>query len=259
MRHLPPLPYLFGLVIFFVGVFSVGIGLTFWANGYRLLTRPIRIVKTGVISLETHPTQGVNIYLNRELQPSGQTDFTALAPGRYAIRVEQPDFWPWETSVELDAGQAIRLEDIVLFYTDPLIETVTNSDLLGSYQTVLRKPEHFEYGLQILETELWAYDHFVTRYSLPIRQAVWLPDETHLLVLIASDLHILDLDGQNDRVLYTFPLDAQTIRFAPLAGGQKVLIEIDGTYLVLTITQPYSLLPFNLVNLPKIGYDKPTN
>lgn len=244
MRHLPNKPYLIGLICFLGIVLSVGVTLTFWANGYRLLTNPLRLVKTGVISLEVHPAQGIMVQLNQQSAATSSTVYADLTPGRYTITVTRDQFFPWTTTVDLAAGKAVRLEDIVLFYREPIQEEIIETTRIAQFDAILRHPERFQYGLQILDNELWAFDHLVTRYSQPISSAYWLPDEAHVIASVAGDIHVMDLDGQNDRVILKVPPATQVVRLAPISGGQKLVLDIDGLYQIYTVTEPYSFLPF---------------
>lgn len=246
MSHHPARWYVLTIYVFFSLVILSSFWIIFRANGYRLMTSPIRIVKTSVISVDVHPKIGADIYINNNLQRVGLADFIDLAPGRYALRVEKGGYKSWETTVDLPAGQAVRFASLTLLYSEPKLLTLTPTEEQAA-QSALDQIDRFQRGLQVFEGELWASDELVTRYSQPIKQAVWLPDEQHLLVLERTTLHYFDLESRQDTVLLTLPI-ANDVRFVPMAGGQKIALDLDGILSVYEITDPYSIVPLPSFN-----------
>lgn len=212
------------------------------ANGYRLLTNPVRFVKTGLISLRVHPDSQLSIYLNGKIQPSHQEDFGDLSPGRYTIKITSPGFKNWEQTVTIAAGQAIIRHDITLFYTAPTKEKITDPQQQAEYQPLIQDVSRFQHQLEIIGDEVWAGDELVTRYSSPITEAIWYPDETHILILVKNQLHVVEFPHGNDTPLFDLGT-AQNVTFVPLDGGQKILVQTDGQLFLYTVTDPYSLIP----------------
>ena len=238
----PTRVYSFFLAIFFLLVVVLASWLLFKASGYQVLRHPVRIVKTGLISLGVHPSDGLSITLNNSKTAPESRAFTNLVPGRYQIRIERSGYRPWEMTTELSAGQAISYPDVVLFYQNP-IRMAIESDQTKIYETVLAHPERFQMGLHISESELWAHDVLITRYSEPIKQAFWLVDNTHLVLQVGQTLHAIDNQGGQDNELVTYDPAVETIeRFAPLLGGQKIIVQTTKRMELVEITAPFQRL-----------------
>lgn len=231
------------VTIFFGCAFFLGTWTVIRANGYRLLVAPIRLVKTGLISLRVHPDEQVDIYLNGELQPQHQFDFNDLAPGRYSIKVTRAGYQNWERTVTVVAGQAIVDHDVTLYYQQPEVDQVSDPTELQQDRNLLADVGRFQWQLQTLGDEVWVRDQMLTRYSAPITQALWSPDETHVLILVNNQLHSVELTRGTDTILFDVPTTAKTVAYVPIAGGQKILVQIDDNVFVYTVTDPYSIIP----------------
>ena len=107
------------------------------------------------------------------------------------------------------------------------------------YESVLSHPERFQAGLQVFGNEVWANEKLVTRYSEPVKQALWLPDNVHILIQLADSLHVVERTGGHDIILLAFAVDTPITRFAPLVGGEKLIIQSVGKLELLTITAPF--------------------
>ncbi len=230
------------VALFFVGVGCAGIWTVIRANGYQILTSPVRVVKTGLISLRVHPDQEINIYLNGILQPPHKVDFTDLTPGRYTILITKPNFQNWEQTVNLTAGQAITNRDVTLYYTHPLITKVDDPTQIKQYAALVDNPSRYKRQIEVIGNEVWADDQLVTRYSSQVTEAMWAPGETHVLILVNNQLHSVELTQNTDTILFSLP-EAKNVRYAPIAGGQKILVGADDQLFIYTVTEPYSLIP----------------
>lgn len=211
------------------------------ANGYTVLWAPFRLVKSGVISLRVHPSTELAITINNVLQRAGQRDFPDLVPGRYTVRVERQNFSAWEETVSIVGGDAQRYEDVILFYREPAHRPVTEAER-SVFDKVLASRADFRSGLQILENEIWNEDALITRYSTTVADALWLPGRTHVLALVGNELHILEDDGGQDRILATLSGEVSQIQFAPISGGSELIILADGQMEIYEITEPKTLL-----------------
>lgn len=241
-HHLPSRLYSLVLLFFFLVVTLLSGWLLFQASGLRILKDPVRIVKTGLISLRVHPrTDDLVVRLNGEVMPLGRFEFLNLAPGRYEIVVEYAGYHSWRNTTEIKPDEAKSFQTVVLFKTIPEQLTVPSEDRL-TYETILGHPERFQEGLQTIGGEIWAGDQLVTRFSQPVTQVLWFPDQAHVLALVDGVIHVLDRDGSNDVLLYQ-PEDHELIRFAPIAGGDQLVVETSQGMELLTITAPYSRVP----------------
>lgn len=98
-----------------------------YANGYTFSLKKQKIVKTGMLVVDTKPT-GANIYLNgvaeetflgsyfgKKTKITTPTKIKNIVPGEYLVRLELPNYWPWEKKLTINSGQSTYAEDIVLF------------------------------------------------------------------------------------------------------------------------------------------------
>lgn len=236
--YLPSRTYALVLAIFFTLMIVFAAWLLFEASGYQIFYGPLRIVKTGLISLTVHPNDQLTISLNGQAMPKNQTTFMNLPAGRYQVLAQRPDYLPWEITTELMPGEAESYGSVLLFLKKP-ISTMIESIDYKVYESVLSHPERFQAGLQFFENEVWANEQLVTRYSEPIKQAMWLPDNSHLLIQLADGLHVVERTGGHDITLVTSSTDDQISRFAPLAGGEKIVIQSARGMQLLEITAPF--------------------
>lgn len=211
------------------------------ANGYQILLDPLRFVKTGVITVRVHPDNETTFTLNDVVIRGGRFDVADLTPGRYTLRLQRDQFVTWEETVELAAGQALRFEDIILFYENPETRLVTESER-EIMDDVLNSRDDFRSGLQIIGGEVWNEDELVTRYSTAVTDALWLPGRTHILAKVGQALHVLEKSGEQDIVLVQIPETTENVRFAPLSGGAQLVVDLDGVYWLYDITLPKTLL-----------------
>lgn len=244
MRHVPSRPHIAFLVIFFSIVLLIGIWLVFRGNGYRVLTNPLRFVRTGVISLHVDPRHDVTVELNRQRMPTGQFDYKDLIPGRYSIVVNRSGFTPWGETVDVQGGRLIRFSNIQLFYEEPKATSIIELADIETVKALFKDIERVESGIQIFGGEVWANDQFVSRYGSPVRQAVWLPGKHHLIVVLDKSIHVIEVTGGHDLQLITFENAPKTLRVIPFAGGQKLAVEADDTYTTYEITTSTPFLNF---------------
>lgn len=242
-NHLPSRTYALVLAIFFLMMVIFAGWLLFKASGYQILQSPFRIVKTSLLDLTVHPDDQLTISLNGKAMPPNKHTLTNLSPGRYQIIIERPDYQPWETTTDLEPGEALSYPDIILFLKQPVAVVVENAEA-KIYESVLSHPERFQAGLQVFGNEVWANEKLVTRYSEPVKQALWLPDNVHILIQLADSLHVVERTGGHDIILLAFAVDTPITRFAPLVGGEKLIIQSVGKLELLTITAPFGRVSF---------------
>jgi len=116
------------LYIFFILLFLVITPLVWlYAAGYKI-KNGWQIQKTGMLVVETEP-KGAKIYINNE--PKQQilkkifseensyittpTKIKNLLPGKYNIKLEKKNYWPWEKKIEIESGKTTFFENIKLF------------------------------------------------------------------------------------------------------------------------------------------------
>jgi hypothetical protein len=71
-----------------------------------------------LVVVRSLPT-GAYITINGELQSERTSARITLPPGDYDLKVDREDVIPWKKRVDLESGQALLEEDILLFLKDP--------------------------------------------------------------------------------------------------------------------------------------------
>lgn len=121
--------------LFYSGVFIFFIGLPFIlssALSYKFNPRIFRFTKAGLIALKTQP-QGASIYLNGILlNEKTPATINELLSGEYNLRLELEDYYPWSAVVNVEAGNVMRMEKIILFPLRPDIKQL-NKEKISSF------------------------------------------------------------------------------------------------------------------------------
>jgi len=97
------------------------------ALGYKFDRRNFKFTKTGLIFLKTQPA-GASVYLDGRLfNEKTPTSINELLPGSYRIRLELERHYPWTDEVTVEAGQATRLDKIILFLLRPNVKQLNKA------------------------------------------------------------------------------------------------------------------------------------
>jgi hypothetical protein len=183
-----------------------------FALGYKFNTRTFKFTKTGLIALKTKP-QGANIYLDGKLL-NEKTPMTIneLMPGKYNIRLELEDYYPWLGQVSVQAGKVARLERIIFFPLRPNIKQV-NKDRISSFW-VDEKNEKVYYVNQDedaiyesdLEGENFKIIGFLPKIILPPKKWEVSPDKEKLLAFNLRQIIVVYLKSQEGNYYIDSPL-----------------------------------------------------
>jgi hypothetical protein len=107
--------YALSLVFVFIAVAPI---LVLYASGFRYDFSDRRIIKTGVLSVDSSP-RNAHITVNEKL--TGQKTpkvVKNLFPGDYAVKIEKDGFFVWEKTLPVFANQSTTTEKIGLLKTD---------------------------------------------------------------------------------------------------------------------------------------------
>jgi hypothetical protein len=100
--------------------------------GYKFNRRTFKFTKAGLVVLKTQPA-GASIYLDKQLlNIKTPATINELLPGRYNIRFELEEHYPWFNDIEVEAGKVTRLEKIILFPLRSSIKQL-NKDTLSVF------------------------------------------------------------------------------------------------------------------------------
>lgn len=123
--------YLF-LLIFLAS----GYGIVVFALGYKYDYVNNKLLKTGSFQIRTNVP--AEVYVNDDLK--GQTSFlgnsfskTLLLPRSYSIRVQAPEYFPWQKNIDIVAGQLIEYPVIHLLPVKINKEIVASVSFASDY------------------------------------------------------------------------------------------------------------------------------
>ncbi len=210
------------------------------ANGYTYNWANYSFQHTAIISLNTKPEKvTASINGKKKTFTHSPIKFAYLAPGNYYIEAQKPGYASWSKTVAVRSGEAVSFPYVILFLnsTEAHQASIQAADLLVS-----RVPDTTD--LDVRGNEIWvrplnrtypipiADNTFllVSRFSVPIKKAIWLPNKTHILFQLDREIHIIDRDGSNDIVLAKLEND-QPSDFLTTSDG-KNLIYGDGTHIL---------------------------
>jgi hypothetical protein len=107
--------------------------LIFYARGFKLDMKTLRIEKTGSLVIKTIPTK-TNISLSGDLQYESPAIIRFLKPSEYTVRITKDDYQPWEkklrVSPEMVTWGNSEKTPITLFYTQPILKNATKADYI---------------------------------------------------------------------------------------------------------------------------------
>lgn len=91
----------------------------FYALGYNINPQEAQLVKTGLIFIETLPSNAAIYIEGRRFPRKTPAAVRHLLPGRYKVRVIRKGYEPWEKEVDIAAEKAARLAPVILIPKTP--------------------------------------------------------------------------------------------------------------------------------------------
>jgi hypothetical protein len=191
--------YYLSLAIFFIGLpFILSFSLS-----YKFNPKTFKFAKAGLIGIKTQP-QGASVYLNGKLlDEKTPCTINELLPGEYNIRLELEDYYSWESQVSIEAGQATRIEKIILF---PLRSNIIklNKEEISSFW--INQKEKRIYYINQDSRVIYKSDLEGGRFeevarlpenSAPFKQYKISPDEEKLLCFNPHQIVVIYLEPRN--------------------------------------------------------------
>lgn len=169
----------------FVVTFTItGPLLVLYTAGYRLNWQNGHVIRTGVISISSVPRHATVWLDGEDTRQKTPHVFKQLLPHEYTVRLEKDNYIPWEGTVQVDSGQTVSLQNILL-YLDAPSETLFDTHIQalsvnpsGSMIAYLTQQAGWN--------ELWLYDLVLQEHQL-ISQSVTVLDADELQLLWSSD------------------------------------------------------------------------
>ncbi|MBI4032454.1 hypothetical protein HY374_01980 [Candidatus Berkelbacteria bacterium] len=174
------------------------------ANGYLIDFAHLRVESSSLLVLRTQP-RDTTIILDGKRLPHTWDGTWQISPGRHELAVTAPGRFTWQQSFHVSPRRAAVYQSIILYWRNP--EFRETRPVLESEE----ETPHVDRALSVNVGEIRVVDglqtQLVTRFSR-IPQVVRFLDEDHLIVQLDNELHVIDIDGSNDRILFTLPDDA---------------------------------------------------
>lgn len=212
-----------GLLVTAIALFVLA-----YAQGNRINFKRLKIIKTGLISIEYLPKDSA-VFINGKQAKNAKSFARNLTPGRYYFKISKVNYTTWQLDTDIAPESVNVYEDVVLFKSAPEINVLTDArkiSLLKSPTEVLvgaKDPN----GLFSNDYELWVKDRVIARFSTIIKQAEWYPDNSHIVYQQSKEIRIIEKNGNNDTLLVTLSQDNLS-RFALSSDGTE-LYYLDGT------------------------------
>lgn len=165
------------------------------ANGYVIDFTQLRARQVGLLVVQSETN---NLVLSIDGQESLDLETRRellREPGRLQLQAVSDSLRPWQKEITITPGRTSLVPGLRLFPIEPVVEVrpATNEELhapLIARDLVVRERE-------LYRRERDGNTTYVTRFSLPIRSAIWL-DQHHIAYQTGGDVHVMDSDGSND-------------------------------------------------------------
>jgi hypothetical protein len=224
-----------------IAIIVVGVGgyLVLIANGYKINSKAKKILQTGMIYLKSDPKQ-VNVFLNNDLKASKTpVKLENLENGRYDVEVKKDNYQDWQKTLTVENGLVNSEDSIVLFLKNPE-ETSMSQTELDSFNKNVNSSVSAD--LEIREmSEIWiktgnsdGLDKLITRLSKPIKATVYYVDKKHIMFQVENQIRAIDLDGSNNVLLKTLPLN-DTAKFYIDSSGAYLLCSQNNVFTKIKI------------------------
>lgn len=226
-KRLPKI--LLGQFLVSVLIFIVGSYLITYSMGYKINLSTRKIIKTGLIVLLFDEKPDSILLGNKEIAPKENVSIP-LEPGFYDVLVKRSGYQDWSIRCEVKPELVNYYKYVELFKPAGEIVEISDQsiiDALNTPSTVLAvsAPK----GLRGNDYEIWVKDKLITRFSSAISQVSWFPDNHHILFQQGSEIHVIDEDGSNDKVIVELPSPSPA-KFMVSPRDQKLYFAQDGKY-----------------------------
>jgi hypothetical protein len=176
--------------------------LIFYTSGYRYDFKRGKILKTGTLMVEAKDIKKADLYLNNQLYPetfNNKIFVYNLLPGEYNVRLEKIGYHPWQKKITINSGLTTFTKDITLFKSTLPIQIID-----GKINSLYISPDltKIVYGLR---TDTFA------------------------------ELYLYNFETKERNLLYRTSLDNDFSVLSWAASSKKILVQINGQYLIFDV------------------------
>lgn len=191
----------------FLVFFAVAVAyLIIIANGYKVNWQTMNFEETGIIYLNPDPSD-CEIYLNGKLQNNKRPLIIKdLFPGYYDIKITKENYQDWEKTLRVKSGMVASEKKIKLWLKNPEIAVLDENES-ALWKNRFAEQSSIATDIQITDNELWRDKDLITRFSQPIKSALWFPDRDYLLVQLGQEVRAISADGLLDQKLFSLSSD----------------------------------------------------
>ncbi len=216
-------------------MFALAISILFFAEGYRINLKNLKITKTGILFLYSDP-KNAEVLLNGKKQKNITPFSINLTPGNYKAEVKAEGYISWASSFKIESGLVTNFNSIVLFKEHPEINNLTDQ----------RKIDQINAPIDVFAVtttqnvltqngyEIWLDDKLVTRFSEPISNVKWYPDLKHIVFQQGDEIRVIETTGMNDTLLIKSSL-SERINYAISGRGDELYYLENNQYKVAKI------------------------
>ena len=162
-----------------------------YASGYKIDFVNKKITQTGMIDIKTDPPDS-DIFIDGEKKGIGRVTAKNLEPKSYYIKVERNSYHSWSKKFELKGGEAVILNEVVLFKTNPKIEEFKSDANVNTFINLADTD-----NLTVSKGEIYQNGQLVTRLSDDIFGVCWYPNRYYIAFTSNNKLKIIEIDGTN--------------------------------------------------------------
>jgi hypothetical protein len=205
----------------------IGFLLVTKAMGYRYNSHINRWQKTGMLVISTNPRESYLEFDNTTVNINKLTRVPNVLPGTYRLSITKNGYLPWRRAVTIDPGLVTNFSDVQLFYSEPTERPATTREI-EQFTTNLPSNQ-----IQLIDGELRFGADLVTRFVNPPTTADLLPTRRHIVYLRNDELRVIEINGQNDQLVYR-RLSAEPTKVYSTGDG-TVLLSDEGIVKALTL------------------------
>lgn len=188
------------------------------ANGYRLNQNTWRLERTSTIVLGG-PSTGGKVNLDGIDKGSLPISLRMLSVGRHEVIVTKDKYQAWIKVFNVLAGKAVVVDNLTLFYQNPVITEVSNPDKVSA--NIKNNFTMQGKNLEIKSDEIYFQEKLVTRFSQPVLGAIYDLSINHIFVQVGNEIRAINANDLNEFTLIklqkndptTFSVSNQTLYY----------------------------------------------
>jgi hypothetical protein len=218
-----------GQSFFALVITAIALGVIFYAQGERFDFKHLRIIKTGVLTIDYLPDDA-SVYLSGKLVAGGGNVVENITPGTYSVRISKPGYVTWNKTLRVESHSVNNFKKVFL-----VREKIESSELVDQSKiSLLDSPidvlaSNASDSLIFNDYEIWVGTKLIARFSSKVNRAIWYPDLAHIVYQQGNEIRIIDLNGNYDTLLVTLT-QANSTKFAIGNHGTELYYLDGGKY-----------------------------